>query len=233
MQPIIAGPVFPEWYWTPIFLAISVGVPLLVAALACDGVLTFVLRRRGGGPRSTPAHASTVAAFWVGGAVVVYAVFAIGEHRERQAATDRAFAAIDVPLYEPAPLPPGYIAQVVRPFATSAGGELYGAYRGPSGALTVTQRASEPGAAEEIAGRCFVGLNPGEPTEYNPPSCRPRPTPGGRNVSDDGRELVLRLGDATRVDIDYDPTIPRAELERFVDALRTTPEQELQLVGDG
>lgn len=233
MQPIIAGPVFPEWYWTPIFLAIFVGVPLLLAALASDGILTFVLRRRGGGPRSTLAHTQTVVALVVGGAVIVYALHAIGEHRERQAATDRAFAVIDFQLYEPAPLPPGYVAQVVRPFATSARGGLHGAYRGPGGALTVTQRAIEPGTAEEIAGRCFVGLHPAGLTEYNPASCRPRPTPGGRYVSDDGRELVLRLGDATRVDIDYDATIPRAELERFVDALRPTPEEELRLVGDG
>lgn len=78
MQPIVAGAVFPEWYWGPIFLAIFVGIPLLMAALLFDGAVTFVARRRGGGPRSTRAHVSTVVAFVGVGAIVIYATHAVG-----------------------------------------------------------------------------------------------------------------------------------------------------------
>lgn len=78
MQPIIAGEVFPEWYWGPIFLAVFVGFPLFMAALALDGIFSLVVRRRGGGGRSLGAHAKTVAALFAIGAALTWAVFAVG-----------------------------------------------------------------------------------------------------------------------------------------------------------
>ena len=66
---------------------------------------------------------------------------------------------------------------------------------------------SVPGVVEELAGRCGSGpRHPGGPVKYSPSSCRPHPTPGGRLVSDDGRELATLFG-ATRVRIEYDPSV--------------------------
>ena len=53
----IAGPVFVEWYWTPIFLAVVYGPPILAVA----GVL-YLLARRTGWRRGTRAAAALASA---------------------------------------------------------------------------------------------------------------------------------------------------------------------------
>ena len=233
MQPVLAGAVFSEWYWGPLFVLLFIGVPLVATALVFDGLFTFVVRRRGGGPRSAGAHVRTVATVTGAGALLIWGVFAYGEQRQRDQRVDRALAAIGFGLYEPSPLPAGYRPLWIRPEGDGATGpELVGAYHGPGGGLTVTQRAAVPGGAAQIAGRCFAAAKrPGEPVRYSPPGCSPRATPGGRPLSDDGREVATRLGD-TRVTIGYDATVPRAHLEQFVDALKLTPERDLHVMPD-
>lgn len=54
----IAGPVFPEWYWGPIFLLIAAAPVVTVVAV----LLYLVMRRRGWGSRPVAAIASLVLA---------------------------------------------------------------------------------------------------------------------------------------------------------------------------
>jgi len=79
----IAGPVFTEWYWTPIFFALVFGPPLLVVA----GALYMLGRFTRLGRRTRAAAALVLAPVLVlGGAAVAATV----KHRRTEAADDRA-----------------------------------------------------------------------------------------------------------------------------------------------
>src|SRR5687768_468943 len=79
----IAGPVFTEWYWGPIFFAIVYGPPILVTA----GVLYLALRRTGWRRAARAALALVLAPALVLG---VLAAVATVKHRRAEAADARA-----------------------------------------------------------------------------------------------------------------------------------------------
>src|SRR5688572_2739768 len=124
----IAGPVFTEWYWTPIFLAIVYGPPIAAVAggLYLAGRFTRLRRR-------TRAAAALVLApaIVLGGLAVVATV----KHRRTEAADARAvtFTAFAAPEFH----------QTRADVFPDYGAQLHLQYERGGGELLVTQVAAE------------------------------------------------------------------------------------------
>jgi len=74
----LAGPVFQEWYWGPILLAIFYGPPLVLSAVLVDAIENWRARRRGR-RRSALLRAGVAGAVMVLLAGLAWALFLIGE----------------------------------------------------------------------------------------------------------------------------------------------------------
>ncbi len=160
----IAGPVFTEWYWTPIFFALLFGPPILAVAGTLYWLGRFTRLRR----RTRAAAALLVAPALVLGGVAVAATF---KHRRAEAADARAvtFATFAAPgLHQ--------TRSDVFPYRTP---ELHLRYERGGGQLLVTQVAAE--ADDVTPPECH--LHDGTPYVAWSGPCRAAHTPGGRPVT--------------------------------------------------
>ncbi len=160
----IAGPVFTEWYWTPIFLAIVYGPPIL----AVGGGLYLALRRTRLRRLARAAIAVVLAPALVIGGVAAWATV---EHRRTEAADARTvtfttFTAPDLHQTRAHVFPRG-------------GAELNLRYERGGGDLLVSQVA----AADDDLTPPHCELHAGTPFHawYGP--CRSARTPRGRVVA--------------------------------------------------
>jgi hypothetical protein len=160
----IAGPVFPEWYWEPIFLALFYGPPILALA----GVL-YGLGRFTGWRRRTRAATALIAApvLIAGGAAIVATL----NHRSTEAADAR-----DVTF---ATFTARGLHQTRASVTPGAFPALNLAYRRGRGDLLVTQVAAE----DDDVTPPECALHDG--TQYHAWTgpCRAARTPGGRLVT--------------------------------------------------
>jgi hypothetical protein len=160
----IAGPVFTEWYWTPIFFAILYGPPILAVA----GVLHLLLRRTGW-RRAARAVVALVAApaLVLGGFAIVRTI----QHRRTEAAEARSIT---------------FTTFVARGFHQTradvypgSGGELNLRYERGRGELLVSQLAADDD--DLTPPECF--LHDGTSTHSWEGPCRAARTPQGRVVT--------------------------------------------------
>ena len=160
----IAGPVFVEWYWTPIFFAIVYGPPILATA----GVLYLLGRLTGWRRRARAALALTVAPVLVLGAVAAVATVRYSRAEAADARTV-TFATFEAPgLHQTrADVFPGHRAKV------------HLRYRRRGGELLVSQVAAEGDVVTPP--RC--ALHDGTPFHAWDGPCRSALTPSGRVVA--------------------------------------------------
>ncbi len=202
----IAGPVFTEWYWTPIFFAIVYGPP--IAAVA--GGLYLALRRTRWprAARAALALASPRRSCWA-----AWPRCATVKHRRAEAADARSvtFATFAAPgLHQTrADVFPDYAAK------------LHLEYEREGGELSLTQVASD--ADDVTPPRCE--LHDGTPFHawYGP--CRSARTPEGRLVAvmemQTGVPSIAQVRSGTLIVAAAHAPADEADLLALADALRT------------
>ena len=201
----IAGPVFTEWYWGPIFFAIVYGPPIAAIAGGLYLAGRFTSLRR----RTRAAVALALAPAIVLGSVAAYATV---EHRRSEAADARAvtfttFAAADLhqtrsdvfPDYDPA---------------------LHLGYERGGGELSVNQVVAEDD--DVTPPQCHV--HDGTPFHAWAGPCRSARTPRGRLVAvvemQIGRPAFVDVRDGTLIVASALAPAGEADLLALADALR-------------
>lgn len=151
------------------------------------------------------------------------------EDRDHARNFDRALATIDFPVLLPATLPPELTEEFALPFGD---GRVEAAYTAPrESRIRVVQRRAT-GAADALASGCGTA-QPATPSGaraargYDPPSCAPLSTPGGRLLSVDGDDAAAVVA-GTAVEIRVQGTASRDLLSAYVDALRARPASALR-----
>ena len=180
---VFAGPVFPEWYWGPIFFLVLLS-PVLAAAV----VGTDVVARRRRGPLALRVRAG----LWLNAVLVpcalVLAGAALVEHVRFERESRAAARDFDFTPYLPRD---GLSADLVR--AGSDPPVLFSRYDvdAPAYALGYAQRAS---VVSLRPGRCSLTRLAGTGTTFFEGPCAERRTPGGRRVYLAGRDAFAVLG---------------------------------------
>lgn len=198
----IAGPVFTEWYWTPIFFAIAYGPPIAAVAGGLYLLGRFTRLRR----RTRAAVALVLAPAIVIGGVAVAATV---KHRRAEAADARAvtFTAFGAPGFHQtrSHVFPGY------------GAQLHLRYEHGGGELLVSQVAAEDD--DLTPPDCF--LHDGTSYHSWEGPCRSARTPRGRLVTlaDINQPSLVEVRDGTLIVAGaYGST--EADLLALADALR-------------
>jgi hypothetical protein len=208
----IAGPVFTEWYWTPIFLAIVYGPPILAVA----GGLYLALRRTRLRRVARAAVALVLAPALVIGGV---AVWATAKHRRTEAADARAvrFATFAAPD----------LHQTRADVFPDYGSELHLRYERGGGELLVSQVAAEDD--DLTPPRC--DFHDGTPFVAWEGPCRSARTPRGRVVTavemQTGVPSVVEVRDGTLIVAGAYVPAGEADLLALADALRPVDVEDI------
>jgi hypothetical protein len=206
---VIAGPVFPEWYWGPIFFLVFFGP--LVAGLTT--AIYLVVRRRG---RSGPVVA--VACFVVSAVAVLLggAIWRSAKFELEARADSRGLDFVTL-------LPRGYHAQSLRPIVADHVRALWATYDGP---LYVEEEQAGPVDASDPAGCRIMIAGPlaTHPALLGP--CRRARTPRGGEVllDEDVREsavYAVRQGTLIKV------RGPQAAALALIDALEPVAPEDI------
>jgi hypothetical protein len=199
----IAGPVFTEWYWTPIFFAIVYGPPITVVG----GLLYLLGRFTGLRRRIRAAAAIVLAPALVLGAVAVVTTV---RYRSAEAADARAvtFTAFTAPGFH----------QTRSSVFPSRFPKLNLAYSRGGGELLVSQVAAEDD--DLVRPACFVH----DGTSYHAweGACRSARTPRGRLVTlaEINVPTMLEVRDGTLIVASAYAPAGEADLLALADALR-------------
>jgi hypothetical protein len=182
---LFAGPVFPEWYWGPLFFMLLTGPPLLVAALVVDRIVRRHLRL------PLPSRGALAATVVVGGALCIL----LGQTVVREARFTHAARAeartLDFRTYEPSPLPRPFTTERVDAF-DGAVISRYGA--GPGAyAFAYQQRPVEVRLQD---GHCSLRRLAATGTSFFDGPCRHLRTPGGRDVYVGASMAIVDGGEA-------------------------------------
>jgi hypothetical protein len=215
---VIAGEVFPEWYWWPILFFIVWGLPLSAVALAVDiGV------RRWWRPLSWPQRAG----LWVGvvaaGSLAILGGRGLLDHIRFERDAEAAVRRLDFVPYAPSTLPAGFHEEDVR--AQVVGGPVIIIGYGVGPGVSATAFQQRPARYSLADGRCAVYGLVGVSTNFFEGPCRALSTAGGRAVFIGGFENSTEGGDAfalldgTLVRLQYTQVADRDVLAYF-DALR-------------
>ena len=208
----IAGPVFTEWYWTPIFLAIVYGPPIL----AVGGGLYLALRRTRLRRLARAAIAVVLAPALVIGGVAVWATV---KHRRTEAADARTvtFTTFTAPDFH----------QTRADVFPRGGSELNLQYERGGGDLLVSQGAAEdddltPPQCDFHDGTPFVS--------WDGP-CRSARTPRGRLVAvvemQIGVRSIVDIRDGTLIVAGAYAPAGEADLLALADALRPVAVEDI------
>jgi hypothetical protein len=203
---VIAGPVFPEWYWGPIFYLVLYS-PLLAGLTAA-----FYLAARRRVRRRRPlllaaCFALSVGAVLLGGAAWRHVQF----EREARAAAER----LDFTTF----LPEGYDAERLRPVAADHVRALWATYDGP---LYVEEQRAGPVEASDPANCRITIAGPlaTHPALLGP--CRRVMTPGGEQalLDEDARDAAAyAVREGTLVKVRHEAGAA-ADALALLDALR-------------
>ena len=159
-----AGPVFPEWYWGPIFFALVYGPGLLAVAFVVD----LVARRRLEGSRRAALAAGVV----LGGTLLILGGQALIEdvRFEREAtAVARGF---DFTPYRPAPLPRPFTEERVTADDNWTGPALISHYGAGPGAYATAFQQRPIGEVSLQDGHCSLTKLAGSGTNFFDGPCR-------------------------------------------------------------
>ncbi len=159
-----AGPVFPEWYWGPIFFALVYGPGLLAVAFVVD----VVARRRLKGSRRAALAAGVV----LGGTLLILGGRALIEdvRFEREAtAVARGF---DFTTYRPAPLPRPFTEERVTADDNWTGPALISHYAAGPGAYATAFQQRPIGEVSLQDGHCSLTKLAGSGTNFFDGPCR-------------------------------------------------------------
>lgn len=205
----VAGPVFTEWYWTPIFHAIAYGPPILVLA----GVL-YGAGRLTGWRRRTRAAAALLAAsaLVIGGTAFVTTLkFRSQEAAEAGSVTFAVFTA------------PG-LRQTRASVLDGPFPRLQLAYGRGGGELLVAQVPAE----DDDLTPPFCAVHDGTPSIAWRGPCRAARTPRGRLVTlaDIAQPSLLQIREGTLI-VAGAYGAPEADLLVLADALERTPVDEV------
>ncbi|MCA1825272.1 MAG: hypothetical protein LC640_13715 [Frankia sp.] len=226
---LVAGAVFQEWYWGPIFFAVFVGPFLLAAAAIAITAYIVVARRRG--RRVQPAVAVGIGFLAV--AVGTTGFFAYRELHDYRAFMRDARAAarqIDFPTYVGAPRLGGVRRTSFAALGTGRNVWVEARYlRGNRYAVVLEQRDPPFAAAR---GGCTAHPLPGRSRNFIDQPCRLAATPAGATVwlMDDlsfrGGRLAALARDGTLVVVYYRGVSDDQVLD-WLDTLRPVPANAL------
>ena len=206
---VIAGPVFPEWYWGPIFFLIFYS-PLI----AVVGVALFLLSRRW--RRPSPAwRVARIAGSLLGAIVLVLAGSLGWRHVQFERAEARDAATIAFATFEPRD-GAGFRATRAEVHASSFRASVQWTYERGGATVFVTQ--GRPREADLVPPDC--GVSDGGRFGALRGGCELRRTASGRDVllvREDGLHALASL-DGTLV-VAHSASAPEEDLVAYVDAL--------------
>jgi hypothetical protein len=223
---MFAGPVFPEWYWGPIFFVIVFGLPLAALAFAVDfGVRRWV--RRLSWPRRAGMWLGVVA----GGTLAILGGRALIDHVRFERDARATARHLGFTPYAPGSLPAGFDEQMVTALDLFGGPVIVSRYGTRPGVYAFAyQQAPRETSLQD--GHCSLRHLAGTGTNFYEGPCRELHTPRGRTVfignalgnSTEGGQAFALL-DGTLVRFDHTQIADRDVLAYF-DALRpVTPEE--------
>ncbi len=221
---LFAGPVFPEWYWGPIFFAVVFGPVLAGVALVAD----LAISRRAG-RLSWRRRAVLWGGVFAGGTLAILGGRALIDHVRFERDARAAAQKLDFTPYAAEPLPDGFDEQLVRADEFFGGPVIVSRYGlGPRAfAFAYQQRPAEVSLSD---GRCALHGLAGTGTNFFEGRCRELRTPRGRSVylgtsqPPVARSEAFGLLDGTLVRLTHDRLADRRVLAYF-DSLRpVTPD---------
>ena len=216
---VIAGPVFPEWYWGPIFFAVLFGPVLLVFVFAADWL---VRRRLGGLPIGR--RAGLAACSLAVGTAAILGIGALREHLRFERESRAVARAIEFTPFVPEELPAGLRTEllVARDFGEPHLVSRYESETAKTYGYGYQQRAAE---VSQVPGRCVLRRLEGTGTNFFEGACRELRTASGRAVFDgasprltEGR-LAFAVLDGTLVRLEY-TGLGEVDLLAYFDSLR-------------
>ena len=206
---VIAGPVFPEWYWGPIFFLIFYSPLIAVVGVS---LLLSTRRWRRPTPRSAFARA---AGSLLGAIALVFAGSLVWGHFQYERAEARDAAMVAFATFEPRD-GTGFESTRAEVYASPSRTSVQWTYERGGALLFVTQ--SRPREADLVPPVCVVS----DGARYGGLSgaCELRRTASGRDVllvREDGPQALASL-DGTLV-VAYTASATEADLVDFIDAL--------------
>ena len=221
---LFAGPVFPEWYWGPIFFALLFGPPLLAVAFATD----WLVRRR---RRLTwPGRAALWAGVMVGGTLLILGGRALIEDIRFDRDSRAAAQNLDFTPYRPSPLPSRFSEEMSQAQDRFGGAVLVSRYGAGPGAYAFAYQ-QRPAADVSLAdGRCSLRRLLGTGTNFYDGPCRELRTRRGRAVFVGAAQSVVNGREAFAL---LDTTLVRLALVHVDDRDVLAYFDSLEPVGPG
>ncbi|MGH2750607.1 MAG: hypothetical protein ACRDK3_07005 [Actinomycetota bacterium] len=230
----VAGPVFGEWYWGPVFFALVFGPLILLVAIILTGVFARRAKRHG---RPLPRTRILLLGLALTAALSLLTVAGLWlkERTDENRRVAQQAAALTFQTYEPTRIFPGYEAERVRPIALSFGQWVDFRYRRGNDYVFAFQSplASKIDISEAGCGIHLAGLSSGETVG----SCTTVIAEGGRQIhltelerSSLGRHVALvELGE-TSAYVVYSELDDEAAVD-YLNALRPIAPEELDYFG--
>lgn len=233
---LLAGPVFPEWYWTPLFLTIMFGPPILLLATGGTFIAGRIARRRGIPFGRGRRLGVALALILLLGSLVPVGL-AIKRRVEFSRRVEQALPAIDFTPLTPVEELPGYEAIRVAPVDTPSGSYLSWTYRGPDQDHVFVAQQRVPNMTLEPPGHCDIAGLEGRSSNYYDGPCRAVTTSSGRKVHlvrlpagpGDKAAFVVEVG--TLVWVDY-RELDEDVLLTYLDRLEPGTTSEIDFVSD-
>lgn len=203
----IAGPVFPEWYWGPLFFLVAFS-PLILGGAALLYAGARRIARRGGRRPRMRTRVLMAAASVLASIGLVVAGAATWRWIAFERANARAARALDFPAFLPLRAPDGYRETQARASASETYRRLSATYETGSRRLYLEQERAGPVDSTDPAdcGIYVAGPAATHPASLGP--CELRRSPGGRAaLLVAGRPLasVYSVRDETLVTIRHPP----------------------------
>ena len=221
---LFAGPVFQEWYWTPIFFAIICGPPLAAVAFAVDFGVRRWLR-----PLGVPQRVALAAVVVVGGTGLTVVRFEQRQDRLIERKNRLEAQTFDFTPYQAGELPEPFDRRYVH----ALGGYprvLVSGY--DTGLREVAAYQQLPDAGVRLTdGACALPGLKGSPWGDFDTPCREQRTPGGRSVffgHTEGGGMAVALLDGTLVRLEQIDMVPERDVVAYFDALRPVAVEELE-----
>jgi hypothetical protein len=229
---VLAGPVFPEWYWGPIFLLLFAGPFLALAAFAVDVAANRFLG---------PLRLRTRIWLWVDTPLVVVAVVvsvgALRDHLRFERAAATAASAVDFAAFSPQPPPRGLRLETVKPEKRSlTPAYIRATYRGPGDGWAVAFQ-QRPGPIDVRSPSCRLEALQGTGTSFFEGPCEIHSTPAGRQAFlGDSRQfaagrVAFAVLEGTLVRLEYRAPLSDRDALAWVDGLRRADPREIDYKG--
>ena len=226
---MLAGPVFTEWYWTPLFLIFVVLPPLAAVA----GAVVYIAGKRAsarGRELKSRVH------LFVTVLVVLWSLLALGDRARTDMAFGRDMARavpdIDFQVFEPGSPPDGLDPTRTAAFSNGGGAFVTFSFDGDASFVALIEQAAPEVAVEDEADGCRLSVSDlrGVGTTFYEGACELLKAPGGDVyvAADDtsGSRSAFQVRDGTLLHLLF-TGVDHVALVDFLDEVQPTAAEDV------